>query len=298
MKTVTTISVGIPAYNESANIKQLLQLVLSQKGSNFQLQNIYVLSDGSSDATVKEVLAVGDRRIKVKDDKKRIGKSARLEELFRLNTSDVFILMDADITINDDFLFSKLLNRVDFKKIGIAAINARPLAPRTFFERTLDAGIYATKMITEQWDNGDNYLSFKGCFLALSKDFVMQAHMPAKLVNNDAYLYFFAKKCGFKATYVKNCAVYYRSPVTLNDHIKQSSRFAYSQAELLPYFKNIQSKYNPPKTIVLKSLSQTLFKKHLFFVAYLGTHLLTKMKKHATLNPTWSIAGSTKQKIA
>src|SRR5579871_5253679 len=112
MKKVTTISVGIPAYNEEANIAQLLRLLLKQRGNNFILQKIFVISDGSSDTTAKEVAAVGSNKVYFKDDKKRLGKSARLEEIFRLNRSDVLLLMDADVIFKDDYLFTKMLNRV------------------------------------------------------------------------------------------------------------------------------------------------------------------------------------------
>jgi glycosyltransferase involved in cell wall biosynthesis len=298
MKSITTISVGIPAYNEAANIKHLLQLLLEQKGNNFRLQHIFVVSDGSNDTTSHEVLSLKDKRIVFKDDRKRLGKSARLEEILRKNTSDVLILMDADIVIEDSSLFSKLIKQANFKKCGILAVNAKPTSPKTFFEHILDAEVYGAQKLSEQWNNGNNYLSFKGCFLALSGDLANKIHVPVKLVNNDAYLYFFAKQEGYTPVYVKDCHVYYHSPRTLNDHIKQSSRYQYAQKELAAYFKNIDREYKIPFVLIAKSLLQTLLVKHIYLLSYLVTRIMTKMKKHATVNSTWSIAGSTKQKIA
>src|SRR5579872_76251 len=182
-----TVSVGIPAFNEGANIKRLLQCILDQIGTNFILEKIYVISDGSTDQTQDEVASLKNKKIFFKDDKKRLGKSARLEEIFRCNTSDVLILIDADVFIDDTKLFSKLFSKGDFEKTGIVAINAQPLPSKTFFEGALNTSIYTTKRIAKEWNHGDNYLSLKGCFLALSGKFVKNLHIPSKLINNDAY---------------------------------------------------------------------------------------------------------------
>src|SRR6185437_3351645 len=109
----TTVSIGIPAFNEQANINQLLTLLLSQTGSNITLEKIFVISDGSTDKTDAEVAKIHDPRIYFSDDRKRLGKSARLNEIVKLNTSDVLILMDADVVFNDKKLLSKLCEQVD-----------------------------------------------------------------------------------------------------------------------------------------------------------------------------------------
>jgi glycosyltransferase involved in cell wall biosynthesis len=294
----TTVSIGIPAFNEEGNIKGLLESLLKQKSTpQFTLEKIYVVSDGSTDQTQKEVTSVNNAKIIYKDDKKRLGKSARLEEIFRLNTSDVLILLDADVFMSDTQLFSKLLKAVDFDRCGIVAINAKPFASKTFFEEVLNTSVYTTKLIAQQWNKGDNYLSFKGCFLALSGKFVKNLHIPKKLINNDAYLYFAAKKAGFGATYVKNCTVYYKSPGTLVDHILQSSRFQLSKQELGKYFSQGELSYSPPIGIVFKSIIETILKKPLYFVSYVGVHLLSKIQKQNADKPAWNIADTTKQKF-
>ena len=169
--------------------------------------------------------------------------------------------------------------------------------PITFFERILDAGVYTAKRMAEQWNNGDNYLSFKGCFLVLSKDYASKLHIPAKLVNDDAYLYFSAKQMGFQTAYVKDCVVYYHSPKTLQDHIKQSSRFQFSQQELKRYFKDNQGFYHIPKGIYVKSMLESLFAKHIFFIAYIITNLISKKRRHSVTS-SWSLADSTKRNLA
>ena len=296
MKKVTSLSIGIPAYNEARNIKKLLQTLLAQKEDGFHLTSIIVVSDGSSDTTDKEVASVNDKRIKLLDDHKRLGKSARLDQLFRKNTADVLVLVDADIQINDKELLSNLVKQSNFNKEGIVAVNAQPLAGKTFVENAVNAGVSAVKTISENWENGNNYLSFKGCFLALDKNLVKKIHMPASIINNDAFLYFSAVSNGYTPAYRKECFVYYRSPSTLEDHIKQSSRFKSSREEIAQYFNlNLNKEYKTPIAIVAGSVLQSMVKRPVFFLAYFGVNVISKVKKQTNLKSTWSIASSTKQ---
>ena len=50
-----SITIGIPAYNEEANIKYLLKLLLNQKIKNAAIHEVIVVSDGSTDGTVLQV---------------------------------------------------------------------------------------------------------------------------------------------------------------------------------------------------------------------------------------------------
>ena len=46
-----TLSIGIPAYNEQANIRNLLDSIFMQKRDRFEISEVIVLSDASSDQT-------------------------------------------------------------------------------------------------------------------------------------------------------------------------------------------------------------------------------------------------------
>ena len=116
MKTNISVSIAIPAFNEAENIKHLLGSILSQKTRGFILKEILVISDGSTDETVRFARSVKDKRISVFDDKKRLGKSARLQTAFNAFRGDVLFLLDADIVITDSALLSKIIKAVDFKK--------------------------------------------------------------------------------------------------------------------------------------------------------------------------------------
>lgn len=298
MKQITTISIGIPAYNEGQNIQQLLRTLLVQKEQAINIKEIIVMSDGSSDDTEQKVKAIKDRRIKFVDDGKRLGKSARLDQLFRRFSGDALILLDADVSIKDDDLLAKTIKNADLKQTGLAGISACPLPPETFFERIVEAGVISMKNMAQTWNNGNNYLSFKGCFLALDKKLAKSITMPKEVVNNDAYIYFAAVQAGYCPAYLKDSAVYYRSPMTLADHIKQSSRYQSSKEELEKYFAlDWGTQYVIPTQIQVLSILKTFLRRPVETIGYVAVFIYSKFVRQTNIKSTWSIASSTKGKI-
>src|SRR5258708_359438 len=104
-----TISIGISAYNEAENIQQLLQSIVMQKQTNFSLDTVVIISDGSTDETVKKANDIRGIPIRVLDEKKRMGKIARLTELFKLINSDLIIILDADTILSSETTVEQLV---------------------------------------------------------------------------------------------------------------------------------------------------------------------------------------------
>lgn len=298
MKNIITVSIGIPAYNEGANIQNLLTSLLQQNEQGIMIKEIIVVSDGSNDDTAQKVNALQTDKIKCKDDRKRLGKTARLNYIFKTFNSDVLILMDADITIKDKNIIAKAIRHANLQKSGIVGINATPLKAETSFEQIVETGVLIMKNIAKSWNNGNNYLSFKGCFLVLERKLAKKLHMPAEIVNNDAYLYFAAVQAGYAPSYLEDSKVFYRSPMTLQDHVKQSSRYQSSESELRTYFKlDWDKQYKIPLTTVVTSMIKVFFSRPLRMMQYIAILLYTKIHKQSNIKSTWSIASSTKGKI-
>lgn len=294
MKPIS-ISIGIPAYNEAKNIKRVLKGLLQQKEDGVILKEIIVVSDGSSDNIAKKISEVKDPRIIFKHDERRLGKSARLDQIFRSFTGDILILSDADVTIKDTTLLKRSIAQANIKKTGIAGINVLPLPATTWVESILEAGVLMMKTIAKNWNNGNNYLSYKGAWLILDKKLAKAIHMPGRVINNDAYLYFSAVKHGYQPTYLQDCSVYYRSPKTIEDHVKQASRFQTSKDEMQQYFTMDWKKaYTMPKHIIAFSIGRSIMKRPVETVAYLGVNLFSHLNKQTGITSTWNIASSTK----
>ena len=100
MKKIS-VSIGTSAYNEENNIKHMLLSVIAQKENIFRIKEIIVISDGSTDGTVKKVKSMKDKRIKVINDGRRLGQPARVNQLLKSFSADVLVLIDSDMVMKD-----------------------------------------------------------------------------------------------------------------------------------------------------------------------------------------------------
>lgn len=299
--TPFNISIGIPAYNEAANLGRLIREILAQTGPSFRVVEIVVASDGSSDDTAAVVGRSGDPRVRLAGSTGRLGKTARLNELIRHTTGDVLVLMDADIQLDGPTFLERALRGFDPARHGLVGFNTTPLPGRTFVERSLNAGMAVVERVRGAWLGGANYLSYRGSCLLLSRQLADQCNLPTNLVTNDAYFLFAALKHGFAPQYRADCRVYYRSPSTLADHIRQSHRFAYSIAELEQCFNDptLHTAYIIPRPLMLRALLQVGLRRPLQLAGYIAINLVTSRLKPsgATTSATWEVASSTKEAI-
>ncbi|MBI3079479.1 MAG: glycosyltransferase family 2 protein [Deltaproteobacteria bacterium] len=86
-------SVIIPAYNEAATIRTLLERV---RGVGLDLQ-IIVVDDGSTDGTAAALDRIGDARVHVIRHPVNRGKGAAIRSALPAVTGDVVIIQDADL---------------------------------------------------------------------------------------------------------------------------------------------------------------------------------------------------------
>ncbi|HUQ85827.1 MAG TPA: glycosyltransferase family 2 protein [Candidatus Limnocylindrales bacterium] len=295
MKKIIKLSIGIPAYNEAANIKSLLRTILSQSENSFKLQEIILVSDGSSDKTVFEANKVKSNKINIIAESYRKGKSERINQIINTFNGDILLLIDADIKIKDKLLFSKIVENNNFNKAGLISVNAIPDKANNFFQKIIKSGVIVSQQISSTWNNGNNYLSFKGCFLGLSRNFAKKIQLDNSLVNNDAYLYLIAKKLGYYPEIYKGAEVYYKSPKNLSDHMNQSLRFKDSKKEMKKYFKkNLSSEYDIPVSVYGKAFIKGMMSNPILFTNYLLVRFITFIWPFENLKSTWRIALSTK----
>lgn len=290
-----SVSIGIPAFNEAGNIKNILTSLLAQKEEGYILKEIVVVSDGSTDKTVAFAKKIKDTRIRVVADSKRLGKSARINQLFSELQSDIQFLVDADIAIHDTSLLSKVIKGSDISRTGIVTVQAKPTKARNFFEKCINHSVLLQNDIRKHWNSGNNYLSFRGCFLAIHKSLARNMGMSDDVVNNDAFLYFQAKKKGYLPFYIPELEIEYSSPSSLSDHIKQSSRFQFSKNELsILLDQNLDQEYATPKSVMLRAMVKYFFKNPVLFSGYLFIFVRTKFSDTSNLKSAWNIAVSTK----
>jgi poly-beta-1,6-N-acetyl-D-glucosamine synthase len=94
-----TCSVGIMVYNEEANIGHALHAVLKQQGPSLCVKEVVVVASGCTDRTVSIVaeIALQEPRTRLCIQEKREGKASAINLLLKEVTSEIFILMSADV---------------------------------------------------------------------------------------------------------------------------------------------------------------------------------------------------------
>lgn len=289
-----TISVGIPAFNEQKNIQKLIKAILKQKPGNYVLEAINVVTDGCTDSTVEKVKQIKSKKVFIYPGENRKGKSARLNQLFRLNKSDLLIIVDADIQIKSKSLFNSLAKKIDQQNDSLIGIKAIPLPATGLLEDCINYSMEFQLELRNEWNNNNNYLCYRGAFLAFSKKFIKDISIPNALVNNDSYFYFLAKHIHLKTKYLNNISVYYQSPKTFTDHLHQSSRFQGSKAEIMKYFPEMEHEYSLPKRLLISKIIKYFIKNPILFGLYISILLATKLRKIKSLQSQWKIASSTK----
>ncbi|MEU0556549.1 glycosyltransferase [Dactylosporangium sp. NPDC006015] len=290
------VSIGIPAYNEAANIGRLVRGLLAQDETGYELVEIVVASDGSSDDTAAIVQGFSDQRVKLRDSRERLGKTTRMNQLLSDFDGDILILLDADVAVGAPDFVSCAAR--DFRpKYGVMAVNAVPLAGRTLVEKCVVAGSSAVEQAAAHWDGGSNYLAFRGACLVLGQEFARRLELPASLVSNDAYVYFCARQLGYTPKYAREIRVRFRVPATIRDHLRQSERFQHSSAELARALADlsIPTSYRVPRGILVRAFLTQLRRRPLALVGYVVLTVHTRVHIGRKPDVTWDIATSTKE---
>ena len=107
-----SVTVGIPVYNEQRTIKNIITDVLNQTNQHYVLDQIIILSDGSTDKTISEAKLINNSRIKIVEGTIRKGKPSRMNQLFSMAHSDVVIVLDADIRLHTHKTIDELITPI------------------------------------------------------------------------------------------------------------------------------------------------------------------------------------------
>jgi glycosyltransferase involved in cell wall biosynthesis len=223
------VDIVIAAYNEQLCISDILQDVVSSSQSDwFQVQNIYVVSDASTDQTDDIV-----RRCSQSDDRVQLirkpgikGNNDSINRVIRLTNSDALVMLDADVRANENVLryMVQPIYKGQAALVGANVIPAHPgavLNPARrarHFDGILEGEIRRIKPIS--------YWSFYGRALAMSRDLYQNLVLPDSHAD-DLFIYYFSRKKGYKLARAEDAVVYFEAPNSIGDFVDQYSRFMY-----------------------------------------------------------------------
>ncbi len=299
-----TVTIGIPAHNEAGNIARSIESILSQSEINFRIDKIIISCDGSTDNTAEIVreIAAKNKKVYLIDDGQRLGQGRRLNQLLKLNTSDIFVTVDADTFIKDKKCFFYIAEAFNDKEIGLVGGGDTPLPGKTFAEKVAVSAINLWLYTRQNINNGDSVHNSHGCILAFNKQYAQTVEIPTDIIGNDEFLYFDAISKKFKFKFVPEAVVYYRAPTTFSDYFRQSSRFLNTQKLIENHFGAwVNTYYVVPLSNKVQGLIKGLLKDHVYFVMAIAAQIWIRIAKNMLhedyTNGTWESIKSTKSQI-
>ena len=165
-----SVVVAVCAFNEEQNIEAFLKSVVNQKQSGFFLEEILVISDGSTDLTAKKARSIKSKLLKVKEFKSRVGKSSRLNKIYSSLQSDILVQSDADIIFAHPYVIRDIIKPlIEDKQVGMCGGNPLPTKTITFTEKAINCSADAYVQFRKKIRKGNNGFSADGRILAYKK---------------------------------------------------------------------------------------------------------------------------------
>ena len=293
-----TVSIGIPALNEESNIKKLILSLLKQKVENIKIEQVIVISDASTDRTVDEVLSIRNKKIVLFKNKTRIGQALSQNKIIKMNKSDILVLLNADVLPRGtNFLQEIILPIITRSQVGLVGAQVEPVGSDTFVGEIIDFSAEVKHRLYSQKNGGNNIYNCHGRARAFSKSFISNFKWNAT-VAEDAFSYFSCLSRGFEFVYQPKAVVMYKSPQTIQDHMKQSIRFIQSQTQMEKYFEArfVRREYAfSPLEFIVEVLG-FLVKNPILFLSYCLLYMWAKIKSKFNMatDVRWEVSESSK----
>lgn len=219
MKKLLSVSIGIPAYNEEANIRQLLRAIVNQRETDFVIKKIIIVSDNSTDNTTNEVIKIKDNRIRLIENRTRRGQVYCQNKIFTLADTDVVVIFEADTCPATHNYLHELIKPIrDDGAIGLVQGLPRPVSAKTFTEKVLNTQVDVYQSYVDSNSNSPGQGGRAFARLVYS-----QLRFP-KALPEDAYALIWCKQRGIKTRLQVNAVCMYRSPQNFRDYLTKQQK--------------------------------------------------------------------------
>ncbi len=275
----TTVSIGIPAYNEALNIRKLILALLSQRMERIEIKELLIVDDHSTDTTVAEISSIIDPRIRLIKHEKRGGITIGQNQIVAEATGDILVLLDADILPQDEHFLEELCRPlIEDEAIGLVGAQVIAAPAKNFLEKVLATSNELKTEIYTRINNGHTIYLCHGRARAFSKQLYSMIRWPNAFAE-DQYCYLFARRHGFNFAYAPQAAVIFRSPSVLSDHFKQSLRFINGHRRMLREFNDPTAprEYRIPLNASTPVVFRFLASKPITTIWYLGIMVITRV---------------------
>lgn len=211
-----SVTIGVCAHNEEKNIRNSLSAISSQRIENFRIDEIIVVSSGSTDRTdeiVKDYQRI-DPRVKLIVEERREGKYSAVNLIIKEGKGEIIVLVNADNILAENALFHLLLPFND-ESVGMTGGHPVPVnSPETI------SG-FAVRML---WDlhHRLSMITPKTGELIAFRNFRFQ--IPKGTNTDEDWIRMEIERRGYKVVYVPEAIVYNKGPETIKEFLNQRIR--------------------------------------------------------------------------
>jgi glycosyltransferase involved in cell wall biosynthesis len=211
-----TVSIGIMAYNEEKNIVGCLESLLQQKCTLACIEEIMVVSSGSTDRT-NEIVRKFQKDypfVKLIVQRERKGKASAINEFLKYAEGDICVLESAD-TIAQPHTIEELVKPLFNPKVGI--VGAHPI-PMNSKKKLIGFCVHKLwrlhhRMAMEHAKCGE-MIAFRNIITKI----------PSYTAVDEAVIESILREVGFEIRYAPNAIVVNKGPENMRDFLKQRKR--------------------------------------------------------------------------
>lgn len=209
--SILSISIGIAAYNEEANIGRLLDSIKKQRLKKVKISEILIISSGSTDKTnsIVKKYSLNNKKINLIRQAKRLGKASAVNLIISLAKNEIIVLMGADILLSN-YALERLVNPLSNKNVGLVGSRPIPLNDKsTFFG-------YTAHLLWDLHHKISLTTPKMGECIAFRKVF---RQIPTLSSVDEANIEPLIRGQGFKSIYEPRAVIYNLGAQTLEDYV-------------------------------------------------------------------------------
>jgi poly-beta-1,6-N-acetyl-D-glucosamine synthase len=290
------ISIGVTAYNEEANIGQLLQLILDQRLQTVVITEIIVVASGCTDRTeaIAREFAARDGRIRLLIQPQREGKASAMNLFIREAQEDVLILCSADLQPSLDAVEQLIAPFAD-PEVAMTGCHPVPVNNPNHFMG------FAVHLLWKLHHEMNMAGGFKGGeMVGFRRVF---ERIPYHTAVDEASVEPIVRGQGYKVQYCPEAIVYNKGPETAADFIRQRRRIYAGHLDLANLLGYKVSSMSGGKIVALLLKHLDWRPKQLFWTGGVvglevyGRYLGRRDYKNKRNHTVWEIATSTKQLV-
>ncbi len=209
-------SIGIMAYNEEANIARTINAVLKQEGPSIRIEEVIVVASGCTDRTVPIVaeIALQEPRVRLFVQEKREGKASAINLFLKQTTSEVAVLVGADV-VPEDFALENLCSPFLDPNIGMTGGRPVPVNdPSTFMGHSVHLLWRLHDRVARTHAKLGEIIAFR----------TVVPNIPTNSAVDEISIQAVISQLNYKLQYRPECVVYNKGPVNVHDFLKQRRR--------------------------------------------------------------------------